>query len=382
MKTEDLVKQSINGAVIDNTPDLAEQFRSALPFRHVQIDHFFTPALSTELADNFPLFDESLAVNEDGIVGNKAVHEKIMHLGPSWEKLDSLVQSKEFLQLISGITGIADLRYDPHYFGGGTHENRHGQGLDAHIDFNLHPVTRQHRRLNLIVYLNREWEENWGGSIQLHKDPSLPAEQDEVVTISPQFNRCVIFETNERSWHGFPRVNLPEEKRSLSRRSFALYYYTDSRPEDEVGPEHSTIYVDERLPGDFKAGLVLNEDRLAEINVLLGSRDLHIKRLYDNTKQLTAEVNNLNELRAYHEEQQTELEFLRKEFHEQRRRLEERDSQLEERDSQLEHKNAEVRRQSDEIDMTRGRLRDLKNSTSWRLTRPLRKLKELFTKKI
>ena len=373
MKTEDLVQQGINRVVIDNAPGLAEQFRSARPFRHVQIDNFFTPALSDELADHFPPFNESLAVNEDGIVGNKAVHEKIMHLGPPWKRLDSLVQSKEFLQLISGITGIADLQYDPHYFGGGTHENRHGQGLDAHIDFNLHPVTRQHRRLNLIVYLNREWEENWGGSIKLHKDPSLNSDQDEIVTISPQFNRCVIFETNEHSWHGFPRVNLPEEKRSLSRRSFALYYYTDSRPEDEVGPEHSTIYVDERLPNEFKAGLVLNEDRLAEINVLLGSRDLHIKRLYDNIKHLTGEVNKLNELRVYHEEQQTELEFLRKDFHEQLRRLE----QLR---TEVEQKTAEVQRQADEIDLARGRLRDLQGSTSWRVTRPLRKLKELFSR--
>ena len=380
MKTDGLVQQGVNGKVIDNAPKLAEQFRSARPFRHVQIDHFFTPALCNELAENFPPFDESLAVNEDGIVGNKAVHEKIMHLGSSWERLDSLVQNKEFLQLISGITGIADLQYDPHYFGGGTHENRHGQGLDAHIDFNLHPVTRQHRRLNLIVYLNREWEENWGGSIQLHKDPSLPANQDEVVTISPQFNRCVIFETNEHSWHGFPRVNLPEEKRSLSRRSFALYYYTDSRPEDEVGPEHSTIYVDERLPDDFIAGLVLNEDRLAEINVLLGSRDLHIKRLYDNIKHLTAEVNNLKELQVHHKEQQTELEFLRKEFHEQRPRLEECDSQLEQLRTEVEQKNAEIQRQADGIDLAWSRLRELKDSTSWRVTRPLRWLKELFSK--
>jgi hypothetical protein len=366
MKAQDLVKKDINREVIDSAPGLAEQFRSARPFRHVQIENFFTPELSTELAGNFPHFDESLAVNEDGIVGNKAVHEKIMHLGPPWKRLDSLVQSGEFLELISEITGIADLQYDPHYFGGGTHENRHGQGLDAHIDFNLHPVTRQHRRLNLIVYLNEEWEDSWGGSMQLHTDPSLPAEQDEVVTISPLFNRCVIFETNEYSWHGFPRVDLPEEKRSLSRRSFALYYYTDSRPEDEVGPEHSTIYVDGRLPDDFEAGLVLDEERLAEIQVLLASRDLHIKRLYDNIKHLTADVNKLNELRIYHEEQQAELKFLRKEF-----------DQLQ---SEAEQRNTEIQRQADEIDLARGRLQELRGSTSWRVTRPLRKLKEIFSK--
>jgi hypothetical protein len=78
------------------------------------------------------------------------VREKIMQLGPDWQRLDELVQHASFRELVSAITGIAELQYDPHYFGGGTHENRHGQGMDAHIDFNFHPVTRQHRRLNLL----------------------------------------------------------------------------------------------------------------------------------------------------------------------------------------------------------------------------------------
>ena len=86
----------------------------------------------------------------------------------------------------------------------------------------------------------------------------------------------VIFETNEHSWHGFPRVDLSEEKRSLSRRSFALYYYTDSRPEDEVGPEHSTIYVDQRLPDDFKMGLVLDDNSSAVKQYLIATPGLTV----------------------------------------------------------------------------------------------------------
>lgn len=368
------LKQLINQEVIDQSADLAARFAGAEPFRHVQIDDFFTPAFGHELSENFPAFDEKLAINEDGIVGNKAVHEKIMDLGPAWRSLDELVESAGFRELISAITGIPDLQYDPHYFGGGTHENRHGQGLDVHIDFNLHPITRQHRRLNLIVYLNEEWQDEWGGSIQLHKDPYLPPKLDQVVSISPRFNRCVIFETNEHSWHGFPRVDLPEDKRSISRRSFALYYYTESRPEEETGPEHSTIYVDRPLGEEFQAGMDFGAEQLDQLHGLLGSRDQHIRRLYGNIKQLNTDMARLNELRIYHDEQQKELEFLRREFDRMRQEEAPQRAENERLGRNLASSEAEISR-------LRQRIEDLRFSTSWRLTRPIRQLKRLLLRR-
>ena len=89
-------------------------------------------------------------------MGAKAVHEKIIDLGPTWRKLDQLVLGSDFRTLISGITGVSELQFDQHCFGGGTQENLHGQGLNQYVDFNFHPVTRQHRRLNLILYLSPE----------------------------------------------------------------------------------------------------------------------------------------------------------------------------------------------------------------------------------
>lgn len=295
----DLLNSKVSKQVLDGARQLADQFANASPFKHVSIDGFFTEDTVQALVEHFPGFDEKLAINENGEVGAKAVHEKVRNLGNPYQELDDLVKTEEFRELISTITGIPDLRYDPHYFGGGTHENLHGQSLDAHVDFNFHPITRQHRRLNMIFYLSDEWKDEWGGSIQLHRDPYLPPSQDEIVVVTPLFNRCVIFETNEYSWHGFPRINLPEEKRHLSRKSFALYYYTDTRPSEELGPEHSTIYVEQHLPEDWAGDISLTAEQMQHIRNLIGSRDQHLRRLYGNVKQLYTELNHLKEAHGH-----------------------------------------------------------------------------------
>lgn len=343
------MEKSVNQTVIDNANEMQGQFASAQPFRHIAIDDFLEPAFAQSLLDGFPAFDEKLAINENGEVGAKAVHEKITGLGPHWRHLDKLVQSNEFRKLISTITGVAELQFDPHYFGGGTHENLHGQGLNPHVDFNFHPITRQHRRLNLILYLSPEWDRSWGGSIQLHRDPYLDPSEDDIITITPAFNRCVIFETNEHSWHGFKRIELPEDKRNLSRKSFALYYYTDTRPVEETGAEHSTIYVEEHLPADIQAGMLLDEEHLQQIRNLFTSRDQHLKRLYENIKQLYTE---LNDLRGHvaRVEQSAEMPTKRTDSPE-----------------VVALKNRAARLQN--------RIEEFENSTSWRLTSPLRALK-------
>ncbi|MEO8802688.1 MAG: 2OG-Fe(II) oxygenase, partial [Rudaea sp.] len=206
-------------------------------------------------------------------------------LGPVFANLDDLIQTREFLDLIGQITGIENLLYDPWYFGGGTHENRAGQELDPHVDFNRHPVERWHRRLNLIVYLNHEWNEAWGGCLELHSDPR--AANGRVELVAPAYNRAVIFETTETSWHGFNRISLPEEKQSLSRKSVALYFYTIDRPQTELADTHSTIYVDRPLPDHFKAGLTLSEADVQQLRNLLARRDQHTRRLYRDATTLT-----------------------------------------------------------------------------------------------
>ena len=279
---------AIDPHVVRNASALAADFRDAKPFRHVVIENFFTPEACEQLLTDFPAFERGNARNENGELGSKSTVERIRELGASYATLDDLIQTPQFLELIGTITGIPELLYDPWYFGGGTHENREGQDLDAHVDFNRHPVERWHRRLNLIVYLNHEWDDAWGGSLELHSNPR--ADDDRIKLVTPLYNRAVIFETTETSWHGFSRIGLPDDKKNLSRRSIALYFYTKDRPAEELADTHSTIYVDRPLSERFKPGHVLTEDDVQEVRVLLARRDQHNQRLYRDVTNLTAQL--------------------------------------------------------------------------------------------
>ena len=192
--------------------------------------------------------------------------------------------SAAFLDWMGQLTGSPDLLYDPYYFGGGTHDNRNGQQLDVHVDFNRHPITHSHRRLNLIVYLNPEWRDDWGGLLELHRDPR--AADDEVRWINPRFNRAVLFETTESSWHGFSPIALPAERADLSRRSIALYFYSRERPASETAQTHSTVYVDSPMPARIHADRTLDAADVAELQAGYASRDLHIQRLYRDLQAL------------------------------------------------------------------------------------------------
>ena len=255
MTTKHSLDQFIGIHVLEGSRQPERQFSNAAPFRHVVIDGFLTKSFADRLLAEFPAFERGNARNEAGELGSKSTVERIRELGASFVELDDLIQSPEFLHLLGELTGIEGLLYDPYYFGGGTHENRAGQDLDPHVDFNRHPIENWHRRLNLIVYLNPEWQDDWGGSLELHTDPRAP--ENRVSLITPLFNRCVIFE---------PRVELARiqphrpacGQKGYSRRSIALYFYTANDPQG-IGGTHSTIYVDRPLPEHFKPGKVLDE---------------------------------------------------------------------------------------------------------------------------
>jgi hypothetical protein len=262
----------VSSEVVRNADSYRDAFLHGDPFKHVVIEGFFESAFAEALLSDFPSFNPRLATNELGMTARKAVNTNIREISPVYQQLYQAIGSKPFLDLVSRISGIPDLILDPKMYGGGTHDNQHGQELDPHVDFNYDEAQQLHRRLNLIVYMNREWLGEWGGALEIHSNPHDPA-TNRIARYDPLFNRCVMFETNERSWHGFPKINLPDDKRHLSRKSISIYLYTRDRPAEEIAPMHGTFYVQRPLPKHLAPGHTLTEREVENLQWLLKVRD-------------------------------------------------------------------------------------------------------------
>jgi hypothetical protein len=283
----------LDPGVRDRIAELNRQFTSNHPFRYLVVDKFLDPDFAKQLMAEFPAFDSAYALNERGETGRKAVFTDLERIGPAYARFDQMIRSREFLDFVSRITGIPSLLYDPDYVGGGTHENLDGQELDSHVDFNYHPKRQWHRRLNLIVFLNPEWEESWGGCLELLPDPWTPDGSRPAAMVAPLANHAVIFETNEHSWHGFRRIQLPPAKATISRRSVAVYFYTEARPETETEASHGTLYVHRQLSGEIQAGHTLRQQDVDEIRTLLARRDVHMKFLYERELEFSRVISRI-----------------------------------------------------------------------------------------
>ena len=275
----------ISQETLNNLDGYAEEFNSAKPFKHVLMKNFFDDSFGRAILKNFPAIENpECLINEFGDKSRKAAFHNVRDLGSVFVELDNYVKSPQFLKLMSRITGIPDLMYDPEYHGAGTHENLNGQGMDTHIDFNYHRTTGLHRRLNAIIYLNEEWVPDWGGAIELHKNP-WNVDEDWWVSFLPLFNHCVLFETNEYSWHGFSPVNVPPDRKVISRKSFTIYFYSKERPKNEVAEKHGTIYIQSGLPRQMKVGHELSDTDISSLKNNFNKRNNYLAAMYRREKQ-------------------------------------------------------------------------------------------------
>jgi hypothetical protein len=274
-----LVSDLLSPDFLNSVEELTRSFRLNKPCAHVSVENFLEAQFCRRLLDEFPQCDRDVLqrFHMNDMRGGKSKYQNIRELGEAFNNLDELVKSKFFTDLLSRITGIPNLIYDPDYYGGGTHESLNGERLLPHIDYNYHPK-KWYRRLNLLIYLNPEWDDAWGGMLELHSNPLNP-DLDEVVKNPVRFNNCTILETSSVSWHGFSSIELPVNKRNISRRSIAVYYYTEHPPVEDTKLNRSTIYIDEPLPSYFVSGHTLTNEDLVVLKELLQVRGWHSKEL-------------------------------------------------------------------------------------------------------
>jgi hypothetical protein len=226
---------------------LAEKFRreyaAADPYPHIVIDDFLPSAVLERVVSEIPKPGEIDWIRFDDARGRKLASEAETQLGGAPRALLYQLNSSAFIDFLETLTGIRGLIPDPHFWGGGVHQIERGGFLKVHTDFNRHPRLNLDRRLNLLLYLNPGWQEEWGGHLELWDRDMTECRKK----ILPIFGRCVIFSTTDFSNHGHPDpVNCPE---GMTRKSLALYYYSNGRPRNEtVGAHYSTPF--RRRPGE------------------------------------------------------------------------------------------------------------------------------------
>ena len=217
-------------------PEAKKTYAQAKPFPHIHFDDFFDKDAMERVLKEFPNEGDIDWIKYYDGHQKKLANEKEENIGLFSRYLLYSLNSSLFLKFLEELTGIPNLIADPSLRGGGLHNIYRGGKLGIHADFNKHEQYGLDRRLNLLLYLNKDWQDKYGGHIELWSRDMKNC----VRSYLPVFNRVVIFTTTDSSFHGHPEpLSCPEY---MSRKSVALYYYTNGRPEEEKGGYHSTSF--------------------------------------------------------------------------------------------------------------------------------------------
>ena len=230
--------------------EIKRDYQSKKPFRYVMFENFFLEDKADLIYQNYPTIESDVWDGTTYLDQKNKYQKTKFESGSILEKVFQELNSTEFLKWLQDVSEIEEpLIADEELFGGGLHQSTNGAFLNVHVDYNFHPTTKYHRRLNVLVYMNKDWKEEYQGHVELwdlsHGD------KVQLGRYAPNFNRCVIFETNEISFHGHPKpLSTPK---GVNRKSLATYYYTKNRPENEIVNDHNTIYVNtEGVEGQVK----------------------------------------------------------------------------------------------------------------------------------
>lgn len=241
-----------------NLGRLSKEYQENKPVPHIYLTDFLVPEAAAALEEEFPRPNSDQWThyqhqneNKHGMTKRELFPVKLGHA------VDAL-NSPAFVSWLSELTGIPGLRADPLLEGGGLHQSGPGGYLNVHTDFSHHHYHKNwRRRINLILYLNHGWQDDWGGSIELW-DPNM---RHCVAKYPPRLNCAFLFNTNDISYHGFPSpLTCPE---GYSRKSLALYYYTEEA--EEKTAVRSTNYRARPEDGMAKSALIWLDKKAVDL---------------------------------------------------------------------------------------------------------------------
>ena len=253
-----------------------DEYAFADPFCHAVIDDFLPSALAEQILAHFPT--------------EKKAHDKVYQKGYGGQfkrqvmpadcdeftrNLFSFFNSSSMLKFLEGITNIQGLLPDPYFAGAGFHEISTGGLLGIHADFRVNEGLQLIRRVNVLIYLNKDWQEAYGGKLELWNKTM----QNKVKEVAPIFNRCVIFNTDADSFHGHPEpLTTPSH---ITRKSIALYYYTALPIANDTGESRHTNYV--ARPND-------TAKNIADAKKLAKKRDKRAKKMFGDNEHWLADI--------------------------------------------------------------------------------------------
>lgn len=215
---------------------LRVQFDRAAPFRHVVVDNFFKPEIADFLYKEFPAYNSDVwNAHYNNPLENKKACDHWTKFPPTTYKVFNYLCSNKFKHVVEYLTGHPEVQPDIGLHGGGLHAHARSGKLNIHLDYSIHPKLDLERHYNLIVYLTPNWDTAWGGGLELWShDAETNSPKECITTVENKFNRAVLFDTTQNSWHGLPaELNCPDNE---IRRSLAMYYVTEPTKDAPLRP--------------------------------------------------------------------------------------------------------------------------------------------------
>ncbi len=213
------------------------RYQNAEPFSHIYFDNFLDEAILEKVLTEFPDINDPQWYEFKSEADRGKMGSTLYEMIPPYTRwvLDQF-NTPPFLRFLEKLTGIEKLIPDPYLLGGGMHQTKQSGLLGIHVDFNKLEELGLYRRINVLLYLNKDYRDEYGGHLELWDD-TMEKCYDKV---APMFNRLAIFTTSENSHHGHPDpLNFPE---GTTRKSLAWYYYTVENGEKISDKQHTTIF--------------------------------------------------------------------------------------------------------------------------------------------